>query len=641
MPPADDVAPDTNGASAAADPSKAAAQGRQQRLEQASVADHFVVGIYPFFHGVEIGDEPALRREGETGRVGRALPAGLFGPSGLWASWLTRLPQHETLGALGAFDDSYFFLPHVRTFLHPEFHGYEPPAPDVLRRRLSYDDATIRTQLEHRVQELARVADQEPEAFAALVGRGRSVHLTLRPDVLAPLARFTLAAGQGPDRARIPARLVWADLWLFPYGVGQVVLLLQRDVEPAPKPGTAVPTDLAWLDALLAPLALIHPRYVGDEGHAFIQVPGRQTPLPLRTLLDFLLQGVAGLPPGGPETQAERAAWKPTRTLTAYAGEWEEASKSPTAAAYGTVALPYSLTDAGQVHGARLLTYAYVRAPAQKPDPALGIPGWTASEGFPEAWQQLGLETGLRQPWLRAAGAQHDGDGSYLLDASWVARQGVAGHTFRRYRNWAALAYHESFLAVALESDGFTGSYDAGLSKNLYHDYLNLYVYVVFVRFALLRFTERMQRPAPRALRGAAEEDHETEALERLRRLHEQFLLFRRSHWFARATSRDQGEELRGLMMNALGVQTDYAHIEQTLDDVVEALEVRGERERNRRIHLLTVWFAPLTLVLALFSTKLVDLPNTACLWGTFAALALGALGITRLLVRSKGDRST
>lgn len=639
MPPADDAAPDTNGASAAADPSKATAQGRQQRLEQASVADHFVVGIYPFFHGVRIGSEPLLSADSNRPRGGMALPPGLVGDHGLWSPWLARLDNEGPLGLLGAFDDSYFFLPHVRSFLFPEFHAYGEGAPAALRFDIAYDEATVRPQLVARRNGLLAWARENPRGFAAQATKARLLHLTLQREVLSDLGTFELHAEDHVGAFSASVSPLWVDLWLFPYGVGQVVLGLRTDSGdgPPPAPPACAPTTLDRMDRLLRILPILQPRFRSDRGHAQVRRSAPALETSLHAVIDFLLQGLEGESTplgGGPGSQG-----KPHRKLDDYLqarGGRREANETqvPRAGAEPP-------GDDRRVYGARLLTYAYLRSKQTEDRPDLGIARWTPGPRYASAWEQLGLETALRVAWLTSEGETLTEERAFELDEAWARAQVDGTNAFRRYSDWAGVAFDESFLAVATRTDHFNRTWNYGLAKNLYHDYLALYVYRVFVRCALLRFAKRMQEgllrhgPAEPTERGGL--DH---ALDRLRPVHAEFLHFRGSHWLPRVTARHQGEELRALFSRALALEEDYRFIEGTLDDVVEAIEVDGERRRNESLYVLSAVLAPASAALAFFSIAQLDGWKGCLSWAVLVATVVLSVVAAKLYLAWRVRRS-
>lgn len=574
-------------------------------LDATQVDDHFVIAVLPFFHDLAIGGADATLGHRSVRSIDASDARSILGGSGKWVPWLARcvgLPAE--LGPSGVFDDSHFFLPHVRETLFPEFHSLPVNSDPTLRERIAYDDHAPERVLQRTTALEAAARDRPLELWDAL--RSTSlIHLTLRRDVCETLASWQLVTGKpGDERESVTAALMWCDVLLFSYGVGQLVLALRAEKGERPAgPGYPAPTTLGGVDRLRRLVSLVQPRYLGDTGVAKVRLgPVPDRTIRISTLLDYLLDGLAGPPLAGA-----------TADIADFARGWESAVASPARIGEGHV--PYTVTRSGQVHSARMFTYVYVR-PGSGHDPdSLGITGWKPSACFRTALEQLGVEAGVEIPWLRSETSAPDQ--SFALAPEWVRAHALGGHVFCRYTNWWAHAYDRSLVAFATRPDHFVSTWEYGVTRSLYHDYLWLFIHVVFVRSALTRFVERMQ---------SCDRDS-GDSLASLREVHEEFLRFRRRHGYPRVSPRDQAAELQALFHRSLDVDRDYAFVEQTLDDVMEAVESRNDRERARALDTLSVVVAPLALIFSACSMVMLTPWSAWQQWTLFAGLSL-ALGV-------------
>ena len=142
------------------------------------------------------------------------LLEGIDGKLGMWSHWFKRLvePDASTEDLDVAMDYSYFFLPHVRQLLYPEFIGLRS-ATDVLEvldlssAEDKFDSRTVR-------------AAFKIEAYGPM--RGPALRLTLQEPSIVGM-HFYLR-GQPDVTFTIP----WVDCVLFPQHVG--VLVIKIDV---------------------------------------------------------------------------------------------------------------------------------------------------------------------------------------------------------------------------------------------------------------------------------------------------------------------------------------------------------------------------------------------------------------------------
>jgi hypothetical protein len=264
--------------------------------------EQYVIATYPFVHNL---DAPT-----RLSRL-RAL-------DGRWAPWWTRLDQQAIDYAI---DDSYFFLPYVRSLLFPELATF-PEAEIVQQREAVLRDVRAGT-----------------SALAEQLDEDGVLRLTLADAAIAPLRQLTIS-GKNDQNANqtVQVDVCWIDLFVLPRA-GFLTLKLQLAANQPPDHGA--------LFALLNGVRRIYGANLASPPTPW-QIGATQTPIAARTLVDFLLLGFAvPLPAEGLPTLASFQA-------SVDAGNHQ---------------YQYSLTSAGQVYGDsfRLYCYAHLDMPADQP----------------------------------------------------------------------------------------------------------------------------------------------------------------------------------------------------------------------------------------------------------------------------------
>lgn len=142
------------------------------------------------------------------------LLEGIDGNLGMWFHWFRRLigPDGSTDDLDVAMDYSYFFLPHVRQLLYPEFIGLRS-ATDVL-------DVLDMSGIDDKFDSRTVRAPFKVESYGPM--RGPALRLTLRDPSIVGM-QFYLR-GQHDVAFTIP----WVDCVLFPQHVG--VLVIKIDI---------------------------------------------------------------------------------------------------------------------------------------------------------------------------------------------------------------------------------------------------------------------------------------------------------------------------------------------------------------------------------------------------------------------------
>jgi hypothetical protein len=240
------------------------------------LAKHFSILVYPFEHALNSRDRDANlpvfeKIRGASGINKQRLQA----IDRVWKFWWHRLDSNETAWV---FDNTYFFLPYIRSLLFPETNKY-PAGYDQL------EPGDIRNWQE-------MLASQ---SFEEVVEYG-VVHLTYQQDMLKQISPFHLCFqyrdkdGQVKDSFEAIFDLHWIDLFLFPHSIGFLAMKIELSEDQ--------PNMDRLMDALYF-LRLVHPP-AKDWQMAVWKFSGRGDSLDLfpEDWINYLLQGVAYSPAG-------------------------------------------------------------------------------------------------------------------------------------------------------------------------------------------------------------------------------------------------------------------------------------------------------------------------------------------------------
>jgi hypothetical protein len=524
--------------------------------------DHFTVVICPFHHDLTSADRaPRLQHLARR-----------------WAPWWVRLDDREAAATL---DAGAFFLPHVRELLHPEIAALRPEPPGE--------------RYAHWVARLRRLSGEGAGTFAAHMPVASALRLTLQGTARAPLSRFRLAR-RLPYPARgeeeIPARLDWADVLLFPSGLGFLLLKVHLD--------RAQP-HLGELVALNSGLRVLQPS-------SLLWQPPRlrfaQTELTVQELFHRL---TAGLSAGDAGSDDLLDAPPCDRDLNPCDRE----------DAYG--------------ERANLLSYACVHLDETA---RAAIP----AGAFPVAEDRLLFEY-----------AACIGLGESVHNPAWVpspeqVERVRKEHQFALWRCWKGMAFKESLVFLGLEDVAFNRR---ALPNNVEGHYLPLYLHTLHQKYLLLDFAHDLRREVSRG----GTRVREARALTRRYVAFRSQYWF--DEVTSRPQGGDLYRSLhRGLELQALHQQVatsvkevkDYyegvrARWVQTAKDVVTYGSPVGVGLTTLHVSFFTMGATAITSVLLTLLT-VVALTGVLCLWFGWRPAAVGAARRTAGPYKSQAKRS-
>ncbi len=223
-----------------------------------------------------------------------------------WQPWWKRLETEEAV--VRAIDDTYFFLPHIRTLLFPELQSLHP-------RTGGTTDITS-----------AKIGDN--------VAEDAVMRLTLQPRHDDPLQQLRLLSKR-PDQSdfHYDFRLEWGDVALFPQEVGLLIF----------KVSLIAPLETREVVEFLREARRIHPLRPDLSVAAWKSAP--DLTFTARDLVDFYLQGLTDL-----KGDLDHSFASFLRRSNRDAPDAERPDR-------------YSLMDAGEVYGEGFFRYSYACRP--------------------------------------------------------------------------------------------------------------------------------------------------------------------------------------------------------------------------------------------------------------------------------------
>ncbi len=473
------------------------------------IESHFVVLVYPFKHALS----------------GRNRDSALRHLDGRWQSWWTRLAPNDLEKAL---DDTYYFLPYVRSMLFPE-------------TALLIDGDAIQ-----QVRESGRISQDRLDTLAKQLETDAMLRLRYADETLARLQPLRLefelkdTAGRIQDQFSVPARIPWIDVALFPQNSGFLMLRVEC---------TESDISTAKLSDFLYYARQVHrqttdwtlPTWTRERPEARLMWTSRD-------LIDFLLQGLTDA--GDPADQNLESFLERVRK--------------------GEAVSRYSSTEAGQVYGQSFRHYTYVclAESTGQSAPDQSAPDQSANAAVPFASQ-------VERTLYELATCTDTADPVYAPHPNQVKTIMEQGHV-ALWQNWEALVLHDSVVFMATRSTSFTSH---TLPHNVASDYFCLYLIACYQKFRLSRLSGELMRHGATLHRD----------LKEARWLSEEFVMFRNHYWFSEVTFKPQGIELYRRYQDGLGISKLYESVNQAVHELGEHLERRAERLNSSLLALLEV----------------------------------------------------
>jgi hypothetical protein len=384
------------------------------------IESHFVILVYPFKHDLS----------------GRQRDSALRRLNGRWQSWWTRLASDDLEKAL---DDTYFFLPYVRSMLFPETALLiEGDAIQQVREsgRISqYPLDTLSKQLETDAMLRLRYAD-EP------LGCLHPLRLEFE---------FKDSAGRIQDQFSVPAQIHWIDVALFPQNSGFLMLRVEC---------TESGISTAKLSDFLYYARQVHRQTIGWTLPTWTRDrPEGRLVWGSRDLIDFLLQGL---------TDARGLADPNLESFLERVRKGEAVSR-------------YSSTQAGQVYGQTFRHYTYVCLAESTGQPTADESAKGDAAPFASPLERKLYELATCTDTADPVYAPHPNQVKTIMEQGRVAL----------WQNWEALVLHDSVVFMATRPSSFTLHV---LPHNVASDYFHLYLIASYQKFRLSRLSGELMR---------------------------------------------------------------------------------------------------------------------------------------------------
>lgn len=582
------------------------------------VADngHFLILVYTFFHNVE-----GKQRDDRLERADKR-----------WEHWLYRLLPAGT-GAntdipelAHALDDTYFFLPYVRSLLFPETElldtqqdGWQEANAMAKHLRDLQSSGQQSSGQQSKLLDLVTgmgVADLAKRQAAASAFRVGMLRLTLREDVFAKQGiRDLVLKTNNPNpnkypwqQEEIPFRIDWADAILFPHKVGFLSLKVEVDL-----PKDAMTDQLAWFWKnawSIFPPKLI-PKPTSTSPHAAPDPPMPRLHKKTRAsewfewrhLVEFLVEEFVGadVPPANVETTLSNA-----------------------------IPLRYTSQPDAQVYGSTFRLFGFVPVEGHhNPDLSCFNHGTATTRPFATQAEQVLFES--------MTGENSD-------DRDWQP----ASKEMKSLRQSGLISYWQGWQALLMWGNAFFLAEDSPFVRdtlrfNVEGDYFYLYLLTLFQEVRLRRLAGEIIR------KGAALIDN----LNETHRMAGELVYFRNLYWFRQVTARPVGTVIYEALQRTLdldqihrGVADEVAMLQAHFEAAAQNAATRAQRRVEFVVSLLTVVLLPVGALLQIFSNQLKSWPvlqivtPVASQWITLGALVvLIAVWLILLLVRRDKDR--
>jgi len=479
-----------------------------------------------------------------------------------WVPWFTRLSETQLKAAL---DDSYFFLPFAKRFVFPEFESI----PNTVQGQ------------EKLFRHAERFRDADPETLYTYVSQFPVHHLTLRQTELDSVKEFHLRFSFGSTSTDHAAIIDWADLFLFPHGTG--FLALKMHLPGSPRLSHIIDFN-ALFRQVLPPKVGWTMAELHTEKKQNVQT-GEEDIHSVRDLAERLLSGVA--------TSVEKSPLSWRRAAPALSEE--------TTMSYD-YAQRYLESVVGQIYGDRFFTYSYACVDYPEEFLTEQLPNSSFHDPIDQVLYEFGTCTGL---------GSSSAEGGNFRPSPEYAESIMTANRIAMWRYWRALALRETVTFLAFKKNSFHLTY---LPQNVENDYFNLYIYTLYQKIELFKFSTELLR----------EENNPKESMKNTRALVDSFTEFRNRFWFVEITKRPQGDFIYEKYQEGLQSLPLFEAVSKEIADLNEYYEMKLNRKTNAVLAVLTFFLTPLALTISFWGMNVFqEIP-----WSIFALSLASVLSL-------------
>jgi len=396
-------------------------------------------------------------------------------------------------------------------------------------------------------------------------------------------ARYFHADLGGSEAGCVPLTLLPPQLWLFPAGLGMLLL----------------PWTVGWeVEARSGDGA--HPqRLVGSEVPDLAVVP--RLVRAIRSITEPFT--VACLR----EVSAESVEWSSLVEGSEAAGvppvsfgqvEWRTCSSLPesqeepcTAASIARELVGGGLAEVDEKGNPRILLERYMKAVifAEVSTLALRDAAGLAAKDQPAPGYD-GLSLGDRLLYeitttsdLGAADAQTS-EVAWLPDRDYLVTELMTTNRVGVWEYWSGLALRDTLGLLSFHRS-------MPLWRNASGQILHIYLLCLYQKLRLDAFVSLIQLP------------HNRESERRVRRVMDDFIRFRNDFWFSEITEDFQGKILYDKVQRGLGIPDDYEVVSREIADIYAYLVAQREHRTNRLLTFISYLALPITLSATLWKT--------------------------------------
>lgn len=261
---------------------------------------------------------------------------------------------------------------------------------------------------------------------------------------------------------------------------------------------------------------------------------------------------------------------------------------------------PYTSTDAGQIYGERFHLYSFAclagvaadspKGPFETPEDRILYEFATCTE----------LEATV-------------GDGAMRPSREKVAKMS-SENRISVWQSWRGMSLKENVVFLGNTDLEFNRN---SLAHNVESDYLPLYLYTLYQKYQLYRFSDQLIRRGRNVTHNRRE----------MRQLMRDFIDFRNRYWFSEVTRKQMGSTLYRSFQRGLETNEIYALVSDEIRELQSYFEARAGLRNGALLNILTFVLLPLSTVAGIFELSFVG-GNWKLFGWTCVGVGVGMFGL-------------
>jgi len=368
-----------------------------------------------------------------------------------------------------------------------------------------------------------------------------TLHLTYRIEECKKIQRMRIISEYG-KRYEQQVAVEWIDLFLFPQETGFVAMKIHI-ADDDPRISQIIDLNSYIRQVLPPKVEWVLPK---------LSVQGCPEISSTQTLMEFLLQDLT--PP--------------------YLQEGKQGY--------------YSESLFGQTYGDRFFVYSYS---------CIDLPEDLNYDEIPYAPFQSVHDMMLYEYGTCTGLGSSTAVGSNFLPSAEYVEELMSANKISLWRLWRALALRETVTFIAFKKNPFHLSH---FPQNIENDYFNLYIYTLYQKIQLFKFSTELLR----------EDNNPKESMASTRKLLDNFMEFRNKFWFVEVTKRPQGDYIYEKYQEGLKTMDLFEAVDDEISDLNDYYEARLSRNISALLNFLTIYFVPFSAIISFFGMSVIASDN-------------------------------